>query len=41
MSFLEMNSNKWYTCEFKTFESLKNELYKISPKEVILDKKLF
>ncbi len=41
MSFLEMNSNKWYTCEFKDFESLKNQLYKISPKEVILEKKLF
>lgn len=41
MSFLEMNSNKWYTCEFVNLEWLKNELYKISPKEVILDKKLF
>lgn len=41
MSFLEMNSNKWYTCEFINLEWLKNELYKISPKEVILDKKLF
>lgn len=41
MSFLEMNSNKWFTCEFQNFWALKNELYKISPKEVILDKKLF
>lgn len=41
MSFLEINSNKWYCCEFQNFESLKNELYKISPKEVILDKSLF
>lgn len=41
MSFLEINSNKWYCCEFKNFDALKNELYKISPKEVILDKSLF
>jgi len=41
MSFLEMNSNKWHTCEFENLDWLKNELYKISPKEVILDKKLF
>lgn len=41
MSFLEMNSNKWFTCEFQNIWLLKNELYKISPKEVILDKKLF
>ena len=41
LSILDLSENKWQTCEFKDFNSLKKELYKISPKEVIVDKKLF
>ncbi len=41
ISYLDINSNNWYTWEFKQFDDLKNQLYKISPKEVILDKSLF
>lgn len=40
LSILNLWENKWETCEFDWFELLKNELYKISPKEVILDKDL-
>ena len=41
ISFLDITSNKWQTWEFENFENLKHELYKLSPKEVILEKKLF
>ncbi len=41
LSILELNSSKWLTWEFENFEKLKWELYKISPKEVILWKELF
>jgi len=41
ISYLDINSNNWYTWEFKQFDDLKTQLYKISPKEVILDKSLF
>jgi len=41
ISFLDLATNKWTTWEFKSFEKLKWELYKLSPKEVILDKELF
>jgi len=41
ISLLDFSTNKWSTWEFNSFESLKSELYKISPKEVILEKKLF
>jgi DNA mismatch repair protein MutS len=41
ISLLDFSNNKWSTWEFNSFDSLKTELYKISPKEVILEKKLF
>ena len=41
ISYLDINSNNWYTWEFIDFDNLKTQLYKISPKEVILDKSLF
>ena len=41
ISFLDLATNKWTTWEFKNFDKLKWELYKLSPKEVILDKNLF
>ncbi len=41
LSVLDITSNKWQTWEFWDFESLSRELYKLNPKEVILDKKLF
>ena len=41
ISFLDLATNKWITWEFSDFEKLKAELYKLSPKEVILDKSLF
>lgn len=41
ISLLDLSTNKWSTWEFNSFENLKSELYKLSPKEVILDKKLF
>jgi len=41
ISFLDLATNKWTTWEFSDFEKLKAELYKLSPKEVILDKSLF
>lgn len=41
ISFIELWNNKWKTSEFENFEKLKWEIYKLSPLEVILDKKLF
>ena len=41
ISLLDFSTNKWSTWEFNNFENLKSELYKISPNEVILDKKLY
>ncbi|MCD5385312.1 hypothetical protein LRZ95_01445 [Candidatus Gracilibacteria bacterium] len=41
ISLLDFNTNKWTTGEFNNFDNMKSELYKISPKEVILEKKLF
>lgn len=41
LSYLDINSNKWFAWEFHNFDQLKTELYKISPKEVILEKSLF
>jgi len=40
ISLLDFNTNKWTTWEFDNIISLKNELYKISPKEVVLEKNL-
>ena len=41
ISMLDLSTNKWSTWEFDSFDNLKSELYKLSPKEVILEKKLF
>jgi len=41
LSYIELWENKWQTWEFTHFNSLKWELYKLSPKEVILEKNLF
>ena len=41
ISLLDFSTNKWSTWEFNSFDNLKSELYKISPKEVILEKQLF
>lgn len=41
ISYLDINSNNWQTWEFVNFDDLKTQLYKIAPKEVILDKILF
>lgn len=41
LSILNFLDNKWQSSEFNSFEELKWELYKIFPKEVILEKKLF
>lgn len=41
LSILNLSENKWQATEFPNFEELKQELYKMFPKEVILEKKLF
>ncbi len=41
ISYIDIDENKWYTSEFDSFDDLKSEIYKLSPKEVILEKKLF
>lgn len=41
ISLLDLSTNKRSTWEFLNFDNLKTELYKISPKEVILEKRLF
>lgn len=41
ISILNLDQNKWQTCEFDTFEKLQSELIKLNPNEVVLDKKLF
>ena len=41
ISILDLSTNKWKTWEFDSFENLSSQIYKISPKEVILEKNLF
>lgn len=41
ISILDLSTNKWLSSEFDSFEKLSLQIYKISPKEVILEKKLF
>ena len=41
VSFLDLGDNSWFSWEFDTFEKMAWEVYKIAPKEVILEKKLF
>lgn len=40
-SIIDLSTNAWKTWEFSDFNALAKELYKISPKEVILEKSLF
>lgn len=40
-SIIDLSTNIWKTWEFSDFVSLSTELYKVSPKEVILEKSLF
>lgn len=41
ISYTDITSGAWKTWEFKNFDDLATALYKMSPKEVILDKNLF
>lgn len=41
ISLLESSSSKWSTWELTWIQKLSGEIYKIAPKEVILEKKLF
>jgi len=41
ISILDPSSSEWKTGEVESFEQLTGELYKISPREVILEKHLF
>lgn len=41
ISLLDIWTNKWSTGEFNNISNLKNELYKLWPKEVVLEKKLY
>jgi len=41
LSIMDISSNKWQTWEFGSFDLLQKELYKLNPKEVILEKSLF
>lgn len=41
LSLLDLLSWKWQTCEFQNFETLQKELFRLNPKEVILEKNLF
>lgn len=41
LSYVNFSDNKWKTSEFKRFDELATQLYKIWPKEVILGKELF
>jgi DNA mismatch repair ATPase MutS len=38
---LNFTENKWQTCEFDNFNDLQSELFKLFPKEVVLEKNLF
>jgi len=41
ISYCDITSGAWKTGEFRNFDDLATALYKMSPKEVILDKNLF
>lgn len=40
-SIIDLSTNNWKVWEFRDFQSLSKELYKLSPKEVVLHKSLF
>lgn len=41
LSILQLGKNNWKTCEFQSFNELQTELFKLAPKEVVLEKELF
>ncbi len=41
ISFLDISTNKWVAWEFQDFDTMRQQLYKLWVKEVVLDKKLF
>lgn len=41
LSIIDISSNKWQTSEFSSFDILQKELYKLNPKEVVLEKSLY
>lgn len=41
MSYIDTSSNSWISAFFQDFSMLSREIYKISPLEVVLEKKLF
>ena len=41
LSILNFAENRWQTCEFANFNDLEAELFKIFPKEVVVEKELF
>ncbi len=41
VSFLDLTNNYWFCSEFTSFDSMAWEIYRIAPKEVILEKNLF
>lgn len=41
ISLLNFSKQSWLTSEFESLEHCLNELYKLAPKEIILEKKLF
>lgn len=41
LSIMDISSHRWTCSEFNNFEECSRELYKLSPNEVILEKKLF
>lgn len=41
LSILDISSNKWQTWEFQNFDDLQKELYKLNPREVVLEKSLY
>lgn len=41
LSIIDINTSKWQTNSYNSFTSLQEEIFTISPKEVVLDKELF
>lgn len=40
LSVLDISSHKWQTCQWNDFDLLQKELFKLNPKEVVLEKSL-
>lgn len=41
MAVLDISSNRFFCSQFSNFESLCEQIYKLSPSEVVIEKKLF